>query len=73
MELVKHTQLREDIHKSMLLKYLRQSDDDQIFHLSTIPVLVNGVRKQVSEKEAGNVVYVDVYFLSFECNELDGK
>ena len=57
----------------MFLKYFRQSDDDQIFHLSTIPVLVNGVCKQVPEKEAGNVVYVDVYFLSFECNELDGK
>ena len=60
MELAKCTQLREDIHKSMLLKYLRQSDDDQIFHLPTIPILVNGVCKQVSEKETGNVVYVDV-------------
>ena len=60
MKLVKRTQLREDIHKSMLLKYFRQSDDDQIFHLPTIPVLVNGVRKQVLEKEAGNVVYVEV-------------
>ena len=60
MELAKRTQRREDIHKSMLLKYFRQSDDDQIFHLPTIPVLVNGVHKQVSEKEAGNIVYVDV-------------
>ena len=60
MEITKHTQLREDIHKSMLLKYFRQSDDDQIFHLPTIPILANGVHKQVSEEEAGNVVYVDV-------------
>ena len=59
-ELTHFNQLKVDIHKSMLLKYFRQSDDDQIFHLSTIPVLVNGVRKQVSEKEVGNVVYVDV-------------
>ena len=59
-ELTHFNQLKVDIHKSMLLKYFRQSDDDQIFHLPTIPVLVNGVRKQVSEKEVGNVVYVDV-------------
>ncbi len=33
--------------------------DDQVFHLPTIPILVNGVCKQASEKESRNVVYVD--------------
>ena len=50
-------QLKEDIHKSMLLKYFRQQDNPT-FHLPTIPVLVHGVRRQASDSEVGNVVYV---------------
>ena len=50
----------------MLLKYFQQSHDDQIFHLPTIPALVNGVCKQASE-EAGNVVYVDVLSEKADC------
>ena len=66
-ELTQFNQLKIDIHKYMLLKYFRQSDNDQIFHLPTIPVLVNGVRKHASEKEAGNVVCVDVLSEKADC------
>ena len=63
------SQLKEDIHRAMLLKLFRNRNGTSItsVHMPTLPILIHGVRKQTSDSEVGNVVYVDVLSEKADC------
>ena len=63
-------QLKEDIFKAMLLKYYKSRQGTSItpHHLPSLPILVHGVRKQTSDTEVSNVVYVDVLSERADCS-----
>ena len=66
-EIASQEQVREDVHKAMLLKLFRQSDGQHSFSLPSLPIFIHGILRQASECEEGNVVYVDVISEKADC------